>query len=131
MAQRAYLSQGTVNDPGITYNEVGVTYNDARYTYGGFAGASDVPVFSPVANQIVAKIGVGRSQGSVSDLGITYNEAGVVYNDSRYTYGGFYGVSDVVPIVAQAYNDFSQIYTVRSDSTGMSTGPGFFLFITQ
>lgn len=79
-----------------------------------------------------------KSPGGVSDPGITYNEPNVSYNDGRYTYGGFYGFSDVVPSVSLAssprpsISGYADIYTVFVPPTPASSiGPGFFMFITH
>ena len=42
-------------------------------------------------------MGVQKTNAAVSDPGITFNESGVSFDDSRYSFGGVYGY-DVVPI---------------------------------
>lgn len=41
-----------------------------------------------------------KTQGNLSDQGITYNEPGVTYNEPGVTYGGLYGFSDVIPNIS-------------------------------
>lgn len=38
---RSAASEGSLNDPGITFNEAGVTFNQAGVTFGGFYGFTD------------------------------------------------------------------------------------------
>lgn len=57
------------------------------------------------------------SQGNVENQGITYNQTGATYNDSRYLYGGFYGFSDFVPLILtgdtiQGLRDFYPSLTI-------------------
>lgn len=81
----------------------------------------------------------GRSQGAVAEQNITYNQAGIRYNEPGITYGGFYGYADIKPLVSLAKSIIPSI--VRGDDIytqapapgagGASIGPGFFMFITH
>ncbi len=53
-----------------------------------------------IARNIVPTAKATSTQGKLQDDGITYNQTGVTYNDSRYAYGGFYGLSDVQPTIS-------------------------------
>lgn len=130
-------TQGHVSDPGITYNEAGVSYNDSRYSYGGFYGRSDfIPTFSLVHNLKPILAG-GTTQALVNDQNITYNQIGVSYNDSRYTYGGLYGFTDVRPLISLAkeikptITGYEDVYTqfVPPPPTGSNNAPGWFMFL--
>ena len=52
---------------------------------------------------------IQQTQGAVSEQGYTYNETGLTYNEIDVAYGGFYGESDVIAIVARAENLYPQI----------------------
>lgn len=81
---------------------------------------------------------IDNSEGSLEDQGYTYNQAGFTYNQAGVFYGGFYGFSDVVPIIAIIDNaianliSFSDIYIPGNPGfTGQPVAPGFFMYITH
>lgn len=136
-------TQATLVDPGpdLTYNEIEVIYNDSRYSYGGVSGLSDVtPIFTKIFN-ITPIVIANRTQSEVSFMDASYNEQNVVYNDILYSYGGYTGLTDVVPIfnhasiISPSVVRYADIYTnatppTPGDNSKIPIGPGFFLFIT-
>jgi hypothetical protein len=92
----AKRTNAQVNNPGITYNEAGVSYNDARYAYGGVYDSDVFPSFLTTAS-IRPSSFAKPTLAQLNSVSITYNEAGVSYDDSRYAYGGIYGQQDVFP----------------------------------
>jgi hypothetical protein len=118
----------------VSYNEANVTYNDIRYSYGGYYGFTDItrPTIS-LASIIQPLLAGTETLAHLLNQAITYNEVNVSYNDLRYSYGGVYGFTDVVPIIARVYNPkprithFADIYnagsvTPPSSNSGMLIG---------
>ncbi|SRR5258708_5492558 len=70
-----------------------------------------------IVQDIIPIATASKTQAQLNDPGITYNQGGVSYNDSRYTYGGVYNQSDVEPAVFTVSNvnpsitGYSDIYT--------------------
>lgn len=69
-------------------------------------------------------MGVGRTSAQISDPLITFEESGVTFDDSRYTFGGVYGFTDSIkPRLVNAY-DFGTSSSGSSTTSdgGMSMG---------
>lgn len=129
-----------LNNQGITYNEAGKTYNEAGLAYGGVYGQQDSQLSITVVKTEKPISFALPTEAQLSNPGITYNEAGVSYNDSRYVYGGLYGAQNVFPLISLVYLEkprivnFGDIYTPGGTtpvSQNIPLGPGWFLFITQ
>lgn len=93
------------------------------------------------AVDIIPSLMVQSTDAQVFDQSITYNQIGVSYNDSRYSYGGIYKAGeDIVPLISIANTPtpsiigYADIYTTPTPppvSGHNSIGPGFFMFITN
>lgn len=88
---------------------------------------------------ITPKARVSKSQGAVLENNLTYNQEGYSYNQVGIQYGGFYGLTDVVPTISITFapkptvSRYADIYSPGININllrGMPVGPGFFLFIT-
>ena len=112
------FTQAQLENQNITFDQPGVSFDDARYQFGGVYNSNQdvVPQFSLTASlkqdipSFVVSIEkppsmvIAQTDAKLADQKITFDQAGVSFDDSRYQFGGVYNFGqDVVPILADAY----------------------------
>lgn len=70
-----------------------------------------------IIEDIKPTVTASRTDASVNDQHITYNEVGVTYNDPLYQYGGQYGQQDVFPSIRAIIYQNLPVTSMRTAGT--------------